>query len=747
MHFNSGFLKSLLPAFGLYLLISTATAQKTNFARLSPADSIKVENLLSQMTLDEKIGQLSLFASGWEVSGPILNSNYKQLIRDGKAGAILNAKTVDYVTTLQRMAVGESRLKIPLIFGYDVIHGYSTIFPIPLGQAASWDIDAIEKADQIAAMEASAEGINWTFAPMVDIARDPRWGRVSEGAGEDPWLGSQIAKARVRGFQGKGDMDGRHILACVKHFAAYGAPLAGRDYNTVDMSPVSLYEYYLPPYKACVEAGVSSVMTSFNEINGVPSTANHWLLTDLLRKDWGFNGFVVTDWTAINELVNHGVAANPESAAELALDAGVDMDMEGSAFLDYLPDLLKDKKINIDNIDEAVRLVLRAKIQSGLFDDPFRFCNKQREQTEIMTKESLDFARKLVSESCVLLKNDHSTLPVPPTVKTLAVIGPLADARQEMMGNWTAAGDWKKCVTLVEGIRNKCGGSVKVVLEKGCNINDKELTGIESAVKLAREADYVILALGESGDMTGEAASRSDIDLPGVQNQLADEVIKAGKPTAVVLFNGRPLTISHLNEIAPAILETWFGGTQAGNGITDVLFGDVNPSGKITMSFPRNTGQIPIFYNAKNTGRPYNPDQPDEKYVSRYTDCPNSPLYPFGFGLSYTSFSYSGIKAVVRGNTVTVSSDVTNTGNRDGEEIVQLYIQDIVGSITRPVKELKGFKKLLIRKGETVNVSFTLTTDDLSFYHPDLKKYWEPGEFNSFMGGSSAEVISASFKL
>ncbi len=731
----------------LLLFGNIARSQKNIQQNPSSHANLKIEALLNQMILEEKIGQLSLFASGWNVSGPTINSNYKKLIRDGKAGAILNANTVDVVKTLQRIAVEESRLKIPLIFGYDVIHGYRTVFPIPLGQAASWDLNAIEKADQIAAMEASAEGINWTFAPMVDIARDPRWGRVSEGSGEDTWLGSQIAKARVRGFQGNGFMDGRHILSCVKHFAAYGAPMAGRDYNTVDMSPVSLYEYYLPPYKACIDAGVATIMTSFNEINGIPSTSNHWLLTELLRKDWGFNGFVVTDWTAINELVNHGVAADLKSAAELALNAGVDMDMQGSTFLDYLPGLLTDKKVSIDIINEAVRCILRAKILLGLFDDPYRFCDKQREQTEIMTKESLDFARKLVSESCVLLKNDNQTLPVPPTVKTLAIVGPLADARKEMMGNWSAAGEWEKCVTLVEGIRNKCGGSVRVVSEMGCNINDEQLSGIESAVKLASESDYVILALGESGDMTGEAASRSDIDLPGVQNQLAEAVIKAGKPTAVVLFNGRPLAISRLNEIAPAILETWFGGTQAGNGIADILFGDVNPSGKITMSFPRNTGQIPVFYNAKNTGRPYDPQHPDEKYVSRYIDCPDSPLYPFGFGLSYTSFSYSRIKTEVLGNTVTVSADVTNSGNRDGEEIVQLYIQDIVGSITRPVKELKGFKKLLIRKGETVNVSFSLAAEDLSFWHPDLKKYWEPGEFNAYVGGNSAEVISASFTL
>jgi beta-glucosidase len=747
MHLYSAYLNPFFIAAGFYLLIQTAIAQETPAIRIFAADSLKIETLISQMTLDEKTGQLSLFASEWDVTGPTLNSSYKRLIREGKAGAILNAKTVDYVKSLQRMAVEESRLKIPLIFGYDVIHGYSTIFPIPLGQAASWDLNAIEKADQIAAMEASAEGINWTFAPMVDIARDPRWGRVSEGAGEDAWLGARIAKARVRGFQGKGYGDGRHILACVKHFAAYGAPLAGRDYNTVDISPVSLYENYLPPYKACIDAGVASVMTSFNEINGTPSTSNHWLLTDLLRKEWGFRGFVVTDWTAINELVSHGVAADVRTAACLALNAGVDMDMEGSAFLDNLPGLLQDKKVSIDTIDEAVRRILRAKIQLGLFEDPYRFCNKQREQTGLMTKESLDFARKLVSESCVLLKNDNHTLPIAPTVKTLAVVGPLADARKEMMGSWTAAGEWEKCITLLDGIKNKSGGKLKVIYEKGCNINDKDLSGIEAAVRLAHEADFVLLALGESSEMSGEAASRTDIDLPGVQNELAEAVIRAGKPTAVVLFNGRPLAISRLNEIAPAILETWFGGTQAGNGIADILFGDVNPSGKITMSFPRNTGQIPIFYNAKNTGRPYIPDHPDEKYVSRYIDCPNTPLYPFGFGLSYTSFSYTGIKAVVRGNTITVSSDVTNTGDRDGEEIVQLYIQDKVGSITRPVKELKGFKKLLIRKGETINVSFPLTTDDLSFYHPDLKKYWEPGEFNAFVGGSSAEVISVSFKL
>ena len=740
-------LKPIFLTTGLYLLIHTAIAQKTQVVKISSADSMQVELLLSRMTLEEKTGQLSLFTSDWDVTGPSLNSNYKKLIREGKVGAIFNAYTVDYVKELQRMAIEESRLKIPLLFGYDVIHGHRTIFPIPLAQAASWDLDAIEKTEQIAAREATAEGINWTFAPMVDIARDPRWGRVSEGAGEDTWLGSRIAEARVRGFQGSGYADGKHLMACVKHFAAYGAALAGRDYNVVDMSPVSLYETYLPPYKACIDAGVATVMTSFNEINGVPSTSNRWLLTDLLRNDWKFKGFVVTDYTSINELVNHGVATDLLSAAALAMNAGVDMDMQGSAYMNCLTELLVEKQVTLANINEAVRRILSAKFQTGLFEDPYRYCSKQREQNEIMTKENLDFARKMVSASCVLLKNDNHTLPIPQSVKTIAVIGPLGDSKKDMLGNWSAAGNWEKCISLVEGIRNRSGGNVTVVFEKGCNINDNDLSGIAAAVRVAGDADFVLLALGEGAGMSGEAASRTDIDLPGVQNELAGAVIKTGKPTAVVLFNGRPLAISRLNDLAPAILETWFGGTEAGNGIADVLFGDFNPSGKITMSFPRNTGQIPVFYNAKNTGRPYSPDRPDEKYVSRYLDSPNSPLYPFGYGLSYTGFSYSGIKAVVRDNVITVTASVTNTGNRDGEEIVQLYVQDKVGTITRPLKELKGFQKMMIRKGETVNVSFTLKADALSFYHPNLKKYWEPGKFNVFVGGSSAQTITTSFSL
>jgi len=705
----------------------------------------KVESLLKKMTLDEKLGQLSLFMSDWDVTGPKLNDNYRNLIREGKAGALLNAYTVDFVRELQRIAVEETRLKIPLLFGYDVIHGHRTIFPIPLGQSCTWDLAAIENADRIAAKEATAEGINWTYAPMVDIARDPRWGRASEGSGEDTWLGCKIAEARVKGFQGKDLKANNTILACAKHFAAYGAAQAGRDYHTVDISQLSLYEWYLPPFKACVDAGVASFMTSFNDIAGIPSTANKWLLSDLLRGTWEFKGFVVSDYTSINEMVNHGIAATVKDAAMLALNAGVDMDMQGSAFLNFGDALLKEDKIKMERIDEAVRVVLEAKYNLGLFDDPYLYCNKQRQENEIMTAEDLAFARKMVSESCVLLKNEKQTLPIPDNVRTIAVIGPLADSKKDMLGSWSAAGKWENCITLLEGIKNLAGDRVGVFYEKGCNVSGDDKSGFDAAINLAQSSDYVILALGENRDMSGEAASRSSIDLPGVQNDLAEAVIKIGKPTAAVLFNGRPLAITRLNLSALAILETWFGGTQAGNGIADVLFGIYNPSGKLTMTFPRNEGQIPVFYNYKNTGRPYNQKDPDAKYVSRYLDISNEPLYPFGFGLSYTTFFYSGIEVNLSGTDIHIKVDVSNTGSRDGEEVVQLYIQDKVGSITRPVKELKGFQKVMIKKGETKKLIFSLKADDLAFYHPDLKKYWEPGEFVAYVGTNSAETISKSF--
>ena len=710
-----------------------------------------VDKLMGQMTIGEKIGQLSLFSSGWDVTGPVLSGNYKDLIKEGRAGNILNAYTVDYVKELQRIAVEESRLHIPLLFGYDVIHGHRTIFPIPLAQSCSWDLEAIEKSDRIAATEATAEGINWVFSPMVDIARDPRWGRVMEGAGEDTWLGSRIAAARVRGFQGNNLADDNTVLACVKHFAAYGAAQAGRDYNTVDMSQRSLYEWYLPPYKAAVEAGVGSVMTSFNEIAGVPSSSNKWLLTNLLRNEWGFKGFVVSDYTSINELIPHGVAVDSADAGRLAINAGLDMDMEGKIYMNHLERMIKSGKVSETTINNAVRNVLIAKYRLGLFADPYRYCKKTREKTEIMTPDDISFARRFAARSMVLLKNNNNTLPVRSDIKTIAVIGPLADSKRDMLGAWSAAGEWEKCVTLLEGIRSKAGGRTKVAYARGCEVNTDNTEEISQAVNVAGQADFVILALGESADMTGESASRTDISLPGVQMKLAEAVIMKGKPTAIVLFNGRPLTIPELAEKAPAILESWFGGTEAGNAIADILFGDINPSGKLTMTFPRNTGQIPVFYNCKNTGRPINPSDPQEKYKSNYLDCPNSPLYPFGYGLSYTTFRYSDVKLNKNdfnlNDSISATIELTNTGSRDGEEIVQLYIRDLVGDVTRPVMELKGFSRVILKKGETKRVSFTVYPADLAYYHQDMTFSWDKGAFKLFIGPNSAETRTAEFTI
>ena len=737
--------KFVLLLCGILVFSLSAVAQQGTPSGLTVSEKEKMEGLIRSMTLDEKIGQLSLYNSSWDITSLTFNGEYRNLVRQGKVGAILNAYTVDAVRNLQKSAVEETRLKIPMLFGYDVIHGHRTIFPIPLAQACMWDLAAVEQIERIAATEATAEGINWTFAPMVDITLDPRWGRVDEGSGEDTWLGCKIAEARVKGFQGNDLKANNTLLSCVKHFAAYGASQAGRDYNTVDMSQVSLYEWYLPPYKAAIDAGSGSVMTSFNEIAGVPSTASHWLMTELLRKEWGFNGFVVTDYNAINEMINHGVAANLKDAAMLAINAGVDMDMQGGAYISSLDELVKENKVSMDRIDEAVRVVLGAKFKLGLFDDPYRYCSIERQEKETMTQKNQDFARKTVAESCVLLKNENQTLPIPGGVKTIAVIGPMGNSKQDMLGCWSAAGNRDKCVTLLEGIRNRTGKKVTVSYARGCNTNDSDRSSMDSAIQVARGADFVILALGENEWMTGEAASRASIHLPGIQDELAEAIVKTGKPVAAILFNGRPLVLTSLCKVVPAILESWFGGTQAGNGIADVLFGDVNPSGKITMTFPRSEGQIPVFYNAKNTGRPYNPSDPNAKYVSRYLDESNDPLFPFGFGLSYTTFAYSGIEATVNGKEITVKVQVTNTGKCDGMETAQLYIRDKVGSITRPVKELKGFQKVLLKKGESRILTFNLTTDDLAFYHSDLKKYYEPGEFVAFVGTNSANNISASF--
>lgn len=745
-------MKSILRLAFLFLISALLFSNcRNHIGETTELYEIKADSIIRLMTVKEKIGQLTLFTSDWSTTGPNMRKDYIELIKQGKVGAIFNAYTVDYVKNLQKIAVEETRLHIPLLFGYDVIHGHRTIFPVPLAQASSWDTASIRKAERIAATEATAEGINWTFAPMVDIARDPRWGRVMEGAGEDTWLGCLIARERVKGFQGSELKDKSSLLACVKHFAAYGAAEAGRDYNQADISERTLYEWYLPVYKACIDAGAGSVMTSFNEIAGVPSTSNKWLLTELLRKDWKFKGFVVTDYTSINELIPHGVAADSSEAAVLSFNAGVDMDMQGSIYLNNLEGLIISKKVSEQTLNDAVRRILVAKYKLGLFEDPYKYCDKKREKEEVFTQEYLDFAREFSSASCVLLKNENNTLPVKNIKGTIAVIGPLADSKADMLGSWSAAGQWEKCVSLLEGVRKKVNGKADIVSAKGCSVKDKGLDGIAEALSAARKADFIILALGESRDMSGEAASRTDISLPGVQMELARAVIQTGKPVAVVLFNGRPMAIPELDSIAPAILESWFCGTEAGNAIADILFGDVNPSGKITMSFPRNTGQIPVYYNAKNTGRPVNIKNPDEKYKSRYLDSPNSPLYPFGYGLSYTTFKYSDVKLdkyVYKNNDpINASVEITNTGDYDGEEVVQLYVHDLVGDVTRPLKELKGFRKVMVKKGETVKVSFNLNISELSYYHQDMSFAFDPGDFDLYISPNSSEGKPVRFSV
>ena len=734
--FNRGFAQDSLPGLPV---INRSVGGSTMISDREMA--LFVDDLMKKMTLEEKIGQLNLCTGGQFFTGPAVSKDNEGLIRQGKVGAILNTFGVENVTALQKLAVDESRLGIPLIFGLDVVHGFRTIFPIPLAQACSWDMEAIERSERIAATEATAMGINWTYAPMVDIARDPRWGRVMEGAGEDTYLGSLIAAARVKGFQGEDLRNEKTMMACVKHFAAYGAPQAGRDYNTVDMSERSLREWYLPPYKAAVDAGTGSVMTSFNEIAGVPSSSNKWLLTNLLRNKWGFDGFVVSDWTSIPELIPHGVAADSADAARLAINAGIDMDMEGMVYLKYMKNLVETGIVSEETINKSARRILEAKYKLGLFEDPYRYCDKTREETEIMTPENLTFARKFAASSMVLLKNENNTLPVSKKIKTIAVIGPLGDLKENTIGGWGAAGQWDSCVTVLAGIKRKSAGTFQVLYEKGCGITGMDKGGFDYALEAARKADVVVLALGESQDMSGEASSRSDISLPGVQMELARKIISTGKPVAVVLFNGRPVTITELDDIAPAILEAWFGGTQTGNAVADILFGDVNPSGKLTMTFPRSVGQIPVFYNSKNTGRPFDPTLPEDYFKSRYQDVANTPLYPFGFGLSYTTFRYSPVTmnktSFSTGDMIEAAVEITNMGNYDGVEIVQLYVHDRVGNVTRPVKELKGFQRVDIKKGETAKVSFTLNLRDLSYYHEDMSFDYDPGEFELFIGPNS----------
>ncbi len=730
----------------LLLLLTVLSFAAANAQSKAKTVDQKIDSLLALMTLDEKIGQLALFTTDWGATGPTIREGYKNDIRTGACGALFNSHGVAFTKELQRVAVEESRLKIPLLFGFDVIHGYKTIFPIPLGEAASWDLDAIELSARIAAREASAAGLHWTFAPMVDVARDARWGRVMEGAGEDTWLGSRIAEARVRGFQGKGIGATDAVLACVKHFAGYGASLAGRDYNTVDMSERFFREYYLPPYEAAVKAGAATVMTSFNDYDGVPATGNKYLLTDILRKEWGFQGFIVTDYTSINEMVNHGVVANDKEAGELALNAGVDMDMQGGIYQRYLAQSVREGKVKVADIEDGVRRILRLKYALGLFDDPYKFCNAQRERDALLAPEHRRAARDVARKSIVLLKNANQALPLNPAVGRLAVIGPLADNQSDLIGAWSGAGDGKDCVSLLDGIKNAFKGEVLHV--KGCEIECADRSGFEAALATAAAADAVVVAVGERFWMSGEASSRADISLPGVQEDLVAALAATGKPVIVVLMNGRPLAIPRLVESASALLETWWLGAEAGNAIADVLFGAYNPSGKLPMSFPRHVGQVPVFYNEKSTGRPFDPNS---KWTSKYVDMPNAPLFAFGYGLSYTTFQYDTLQlsklSFKKGETITVRVDVRNTGQYDGEEVVQLYVRDLVGSVTRPVKELKGFRKVMIPKGTTQTVEFSLSEEDLRFYGRDMRFDSEPGEFEVFIGGSSDSVKSKKFTL
>ncbi|MDO7884353.1 beta-glucosidase BglX [Hymenobacter cheonanensis] len=729
-----------------------------------------VASLMQKMTLEEKIGQLNLVSVGFDVTGPVVSKDVDANIKKGLVGGVLNTYTPVAARKLQALAIKESRLHIPLILGYDVIHGHRTIFPIPLGLAASWDLDAMERSARIAAEESSADGINWVYSPMVDIARDPRWGRVAEGAGEDPYLGSRIAEAMVRGYQGPtNDMTRpENVMACLKHFALYGAAEAGRDYNTTDMSRQRMYNEYLPPYKAAVAAGVGSVMSSFNEINGIPATANKWLLTDLLRNQWGFTGFVATDYTAINEMEAHGMG-DEKKVSELALKAGVDMDMVGEVFLKQLATNLKEGTVSQADIDQACRRVLEAKYRLGLFQDPYRGVTEARAKATLMKPAFLADARDITRRTLVLLKNERQTLPLKNTVN-IAVVGPLADRARDMIGNWSGAGDGKQAVSILQGIKNVGGAGVRVTYAQGVNVTDDDQmikrlnehggelkldarpaeTTIAEAVQAAQGADVVVAVVGESQGMTGEAASRADIGLPGRQLDLLKALKATGKPLVVVLVNGRPLTLPWESQNADAILETWFGGTQAGNAVADALFGVYNPSGKLTMTFPQSVGQVPIYYNHKNTGRPYAGVLLD-KYKSRYLDVPNDPLYPFGFGLSYTSFTYSkptvSQASIRQGQGLDVAVTVQNTGQYDGAEVAQLYLRDMVGSSTRPVKELKGFQKITLKKGESRQLTFHLSADDLKFYNDDLKFVAEPGEFQVMVGGNSRDVQMASFTL
>ncbi len=698
----------------------------------------KVEELLAKMTLEEKIGQMTQVAESTQEN--------KALVRQGKIGSFLGITGARDSNDLQEIAIRESRLKIPLILGFDVIHGYKTIFPIPLAEASSWDPALATRDARIAAREARAAGIHWTFAPMVDIARDARWGRIAESAGEDPFLGSVMAAARVKGFQGEDIADLDAVVACAKHYVAYGAAEAGRDYNTVDLSEKTLREVYLPPFKAAVLAGVGTFMSAFNDLNGIPATANNFTLSTILRGEWKFKGFVVSDWGAIRELMNHGVAANPAEAGEKAVTAGVDMDMVGQIYSEVLAGLVKDGRVHQKIIDDAVRRILRVKFQLGLFDRPL--ADPARETSVLLAKEHLDAALEAARRSIVLLKNDGEILPLRKDLKSLAIIGPLADDRGAPLGCWSGKGSPEDVISVSGGIKAKLSSGIQLFEAKGCDVSSDSMAGIAEAAEMARKSEAVVLVLGESADMSGEGASRAYLDLPGKQNELLKTVYETGTPMVLVLMNGRPLTVSWAAEHIPVILETWHLGVRTGPAVADVLFGDYNPGGKLPVSFPRTVGQVPIYYSHMNTGRP----PTDDRFTSRYLDVPVTPLYPFGYGLSYTKFRYSNLQLSTRtigpGQNLKIFAEVENVGKRPGDEVVQLYIRDLVASLSRPVKELKGFQRIAIAPGEKKRVEFTLRLEDLSFYRgPDREFAAEPGEFKVWVGPSSVEGLEGSFEV
>ena len=703
----------------------------------------RVNALLARMTLEEKLGQLQ------QLDGEA-NGNFRpehlELIRQGRLGSTLNVRGAQRTNQVQRVAMNESRLKIPVLFGFDVIHGYRTIFPIPLAEAASWDPSVAERSAAVAAQEARNSGVHWTFAPMVDIARDPRWGRITEGAGEDPFLGAAFARARVRGFQGNDYSAADKVLACAKHWVVYGAAEGGRDYNTTEVSENTLREIYFPPFKAAVDAGVGTLMSSFNAINGVPATANEFTLTRVLRQEWKFDGFVVSDYTSVRELINHGVAANEEEAAAAALNAGVEMEMVSRSYNAFGAKLLQEKKLSQATIDEAVRRVLRIKFRLGLFDRPYT--DEAGEATALLRPESVRMAREAAGRSMVLLKNDRETLPLSKNIGSIAVIGPLADDRAAQLSCWAGDGQEQDMVSPLAGIKAKVSAQTMVLYAKGCDAKGDSTAGFQQAVEVAKKADVAIVVVGETADMVGEAASRSTIDLPGRQLELVQAIQATGKPTVVVLVNGRPLAIPWIAGNVPAILESWMGGVQGGNAIADVLFGDMNPGGKLPATFPRSTGQIPIYYNHFNTGRP---PEAENKYTSKYLDVPWTPLFPFGYGLSYTQFKISNLQLsaprIAANGKLTVNVEVENAGRRAGDEVVQLYIRDPVATMSRPVKELKGFQRVTLQPGEKRRVEFLLDREHLGFWNREMRYVVEPGEFRVMVGANSVDVLEAKFHV